>query len=457
MNISGWGRYPKIESECCYPNLPGLVNWVVAQTKEQTDTQIDVANHQTSNVIARGLGRSYGDSSLASTTVISSNLNHFIDFNEQTGELTCEAGVSFAEILKVFAPKGWFLPVTPGTQFVTVGGAIASDVHGKNHHIDGTFCEHVTSLNLCLASGEVIECSKIHHPHLFRATCGGMGLTGVIVQATFTLKPIETAYITEITYKTVNLEQTLAKFEEHDSATYSVAWIDCLATGKSLGRSLLMLGEHATTTELQESQEESEVLNVAKASKLNMPFDFPAFTLNSFSVKVFNALYYGKVRQPQSQRFVHYAPFFYPLDSIQNWNRMYGKNGFVQYQFVIPKSAGLVGLTEILSEIANSKRGSFLAVLKVFGKGNDNYLSFPEEGYTLALDFKMDNTLLDFLKTLDDIVLHYGGKLYLTKDARMDEQMFKQSYPQWQEFQKIRHQYDAHKVFNSLQSTRLGL
>ena len=452
MKLSGWGRYPIIESQSTYPNQPGLV----AQSIEH-NLATDSDHAETATQIARGLGRSYGDSSLAEHSINLSKLNDFIYFDENSGELTCAAGVSFAEILQVFVPKGWFLPVTPGTQFVTVGGAIASDVHGKNHHIDGTFGTHVTSLKLCLASGEIIECSKVHHPHLFRATCGGMGLTGVIVQATFTLKAIETAYIKETTYKTANLEETLAKFEEHDSTTYSVAWIDCLATGKSLGRSLLMLGEHASKTELQENQTESEHLNIAKSSKLNMPFDLPAFTLNSFSVKAFNTLYYGKVRQPQSQRFVNYAPFFYPLDSIQNWNRIYGKNGFVQYQFVIPKSAGLVGLTKILSEIANSKRGSFLAVLKVFGKGNDNYLSFPEAGYTLALDFKMDNTLLDFLNTLDDIVLHYGGELYLTKDARMSEQMFKQSYPQWQEFQKIRHQYNAHQVFNSLQSMRLGL
>ncbi|WP_040727932.1 FAD-binding oxidoreductase [Thiomicrorhabdus sp. Kp2] len=450
MKLSGWGRYPIIKTQSSFPNQPGLVTSSIESSNSKESAK-------KTTQIARGLGRSYGDSSLAEQSLNLSKLDAFICFDENSGELTCAAGVSFAEILRLFVPKGWFLPVTPGTQFVTVGGAIASDVHGKNHHIDGAFCEHVSSLKLCLASGEVVECSKIHHPHLFRATCGGMGLTGVILQATFTLKPIETAFIKETTYKTANLEETLAKFEELDSATYSVAWIDCLATGKSLGRSLLMLGEHASKIELQENQAESEHLNVAKASKLNMPFDLPAFTLNSWSVKAFNALYYGKVRQQQSQRMVHYAPFFYPLDSIQNWNRMYGKNGFVQYQFVIPKSAGLVGLTEILSEIANSKRGSFLAVLKVFGKGNDNYLSFPEEGYTLALDFKMDNTLLAFLNKLDDIVLHYGGKLYLTKDARMSEQMFKQSYPQWQEFQKIRHQYDAHKVFNSLQSTRLGL
>ena len=444
MKLTGWGRYPAIDSQSVFPNQPGLVKSLIHREEHQTQ-------------IARGLGRSYGDSSLAEHSLNLSKLDNFINFDESTGELTCSSGLSFTEILRLFVPKGWFLPVTPGTQFITVGGAIASDVHGKNHHNDGTFCEHVSSLNLCLASGEVIECSKIHHPHLFRATCGGMGLTGIILQATFKLKPIETGFIKEVTYKTANLEETLTLFEEHDSVSYSVAWIDCLATGKTLGRSLLMLGEHALTTELGEGIPTDDKLKIALTNKLNMPLDLPAFTLNSWSVKAFNALYYGKVRQQQSQRFVHFTPFFYPLDSIQNWNRMYGKSGFVQYQFVIPKSAGLIGLTEILTEIAKSKRGSFLAVLKVFGKGNDNYLSFPEEGYTLALDFKMDSTLFAFLDRLDDIVLNYGGKLYLTKDARMSEQMFKQSYPQWQEFQKIRYQYDAHKAFNSLQSIRLGL
>ncbi|WP_029408072.1 FAD-binding oxidoreductase [Thiomicrorhabdus sp. Milos-T2] len=445
MKLSGWGRYPITKTQTTYATQPGLV---ASSIEAEKTTQI-----------ARGLGRSYGDSSLAEHSINLSKMDDFISFNEINGQLTCAAGVSFAEILRVFVPKGWFLPVTPGTQFITVGGAIASDVHGKNHHIEGTFCEQVSSLKLCLASGEEVECSKVHHPHLFRATCGGMGLTGIILQATFTLKPIESAYIKETTIKTTNLAETLAKFEEHASATYSVAWIDCLATGKQLGRSLLMLGEHASPQKTEQTQQKPPFQDsqTAKTSKFNMPFDLPSFTLNSFTVKAFNALYYGKVRQTQSERLVHYAPFFYPLDSIQNWNRMYGKNGFVQYQFVIPKSAGLKGLTEILTEIANSKRGSFLAVLKVFGKANDNYLSFPEEGYTLALDFKMDNTLLAFLDKLDEIVLHYHGKLYLTKDARMSEQMFKQSYPQWQEFQKIRYQYDAQTCFNSLQSKRLGL
>jgi len=440
LKISGWGRYPSIESETVFPNQAGLVA-----------SSVERSNY--TSRVARGLGRSYGDSSLAEHSINLSKLDHFIDFDEKTGDLTCSAGVSFAEILNVFVPKGWFLPVTPGTQFVTVGGAIASDVHGKNHHLDGAFSEHVSSIRLCLGNGEVIDCSATTNPTLFLATCGGMGLTGVILQATFKLIPIESSYIDETTYKTGNLAETLEKFEQHDASTYSVAWIDCLATGKDLGRSLLMIGEHNTPKE----DTAENPLHVAPHSKLNMPLDLPSFTLNSVSVKAFNALYYGKVRKLESQRNVHYAPFFYPLDSIQNWNRMYGKNGFVQYQFVIPKSAGLVGLTQILTEIAQSKRGSFLAVLKVFGKKNDNYLSFPEEGYTLALDFKMDNTLLAFLDKLDKIVLEYGGKLYLTKDARMSEAMFKQSYPLWETFQEVRHQYHAHQAFNSLQSKRLGL
>lgn len=444
MKLTGWGRYPTIDSQSVFPNQPGLVKSLMHSTEHK---------HEHLTQIARGLGRSYGDSSLADHSINLSKLDNFISFNENTGELTCSAGLSFSEILRVFIPKGWFLPVTPGTQFITVGGAIASDVHGKNHHIDGSFSEHVSKITLCLASGDAIECSATLNTPLFHATCGGMGLTGIILQATFKLKRIETAFIDETTFKTTNLSETLEKFEQHDAATYSVAWIDCLATGKNLGRSLLMLGEHS----LAESDSNKNALHAAPRSKLNMPLDLPGFTLNSLSVKAFNVLYYGKVRQQESQRNVHYAPFFYPLDSIQNWNRMYGKKGFVQYQFVIPKSAGLVGLTEILTEIAHSKRGSFLAVLKVFGKGNDNYLSFPEEGYTLALDFKMDSSLLAFLDRLDDIVLNYGGKLYLTKDARMSEKMFKQSYPLWEQFQEVRQQYDAHKTFNSLQSKRLGL
>ena len=439
MTLSGWGRYPVIES-----------------TKQRIPSAAAASRHlktsESTQQIARGLGRSYGDSSLAETHLDLTNCDQFISFNADTGLLTCMAGVSFAEILRVFIPKGWFLPVTPGTQFVTVGGAIASDVHGKNHHLDGSFAQHVTELSLCLANGDIIECSPEHHRELFLATCGGMGLTGVILQASFKLKRIASSYIDETTYKTANLTETLERFEQQHDATYSVAWIDCLATGEQMGRSLLMLGEHA-----EHAADDAPALKASRHSKLNMPFNLPDFTLNRYSIKAFNTLYYSKVRHEVSTRLIDYAPFFYPLDAIQNWNRMYGKHGFVQYQFVIPKSAGQAGLSRIFEEIVASRRGSFLAVLKVFGPGNDHYLSFPIEGYTLALDFKIDASLFEFLERLDRIVLDFGGRLYLTKDARMSEQTFKQSYPQWEQFQSIREQFGALKTFNSLQSQRIGL
>ncbi|MCF6298798.1 MAG: FAD-binding oxidoreductase [Thiomicrorhabdus sp.] len=439
--LSGWGKYPLIESHV----------HTATQLKEVPSVILAHQHTPSNSFIATGLRRSYGDSALAETTLQTNKLDQFIQFDETSGVVECAAGLSLAHILNTFVPKGWFLPVTPGTQFVTVGGAIASDVHGKNHHLDGCFSQHIISLTLCVASGEQLICSLTEHRELFLATCGGMGLTGIILSARLKLIPIESAFIEETTWKTDNLAETLELFETHQNTTYSVAWIDGLTKGKHLGRSLLMLGEHAT------KQYNSSNFKIAPPSKLNVPFNMPNPLLNSLTVKAFNTLYYHKTQQKQSQRRAHYAPYFYPLDSIQNWNRLYGKKGFTQYQFVLPKAAGLEGLTEILTKIVDSKRGSFLAVLKVFGAQNGNYLSFPMEGYTLAIDFKIDSTLFAFLDTLDDIVLHYGGRLYLAKDARMSEKMFKQSYPQWQQFQHIRAQYGADNTFNSLQSQRLGL
>ncbi len=352
-----------------------------------------------------------------------------------------------AELLGVFVPRGWFLPITPGTKFVSIGGAIASDVHGKNHHLHGCFSECVDSIQLLLADGSQMQCSRSERPELFHASCGGMGLTGLIVAATLRLLRIDSAYIEQTTYKATNLEEALALFEAHSTSTYSVAWIDCLARGAALGRSLLMLGEHARDDQLA----------LPAKSKLSVPLDMPSFLLNRFSVQVFNELYYQRIRQHESKQRVSYESFFYPLDGLQQWNRLYGKQGFVQYQFVIPKAAGLQGMRAILERISASHRGSFLAVLKVFGASNDNLLSFPMDGYTLALDFKMEAGLLALLEELDRMVLAYGGRLYLAKDARMSEATFKQSQPNWQQFQEIRAQYGALGKFASLQSRRLGL
>lgn len=432
MLISGWGRYPTID----------------AQLQELT-TPTRAAEHLAADgpVIARGMGRSYGDSALAPHILSTRSLDRLHTFDPDEGTVDCDAGVTLAELIDVFLPRGWFLPVTPGTRFVSVGGAIASDVHGKNHHLDGCFSAFVDSFDLLTASGEVLTCSADSHAELFRATCGGMGLTGVILRARLRLRRVHSAFIDQVTLKAANLDEALDLFEAHSASTYSVAWIDCLASGESLGRSLLMLGEHAR----------NGALDLAPSRTLGVPVDMPGMLLNRHSIKAFNSLYFHRIRQPRTEQRIDYRPFFYPLDGIAQWNRLYGRDGFLQYQFVIPREAGREGMRAILQRIAASGRGSFLAVLKAFGAANDNPLSFPIEGYTLALDFKNERGLTALLDELDRMVLAHGGRLYLTKDARMSAETFRQSYPRWEEFQALRERYGALGRFVSLQAQRLGL
>lgn len=432
MKLSSWGRYPRVNSSISYPqNLSSIENYI----------------KNTPNFIPRGLGRSYGDSALANQVLCLNRMDHFIDFDEEKGLLNCEAGVSFSTILEIIVPKGWFLPVTPGTKFVTLGGAIASDVHGKNHHKEGCISEYILSFQLMLSQGIIIECSPYQHPDLFYATCGGMGLTGVIISAKIQLKAINSAFINQRTIKAENLEALFSLFESHHSATYSVAWMDCLATGKNLGLSLFMVGEHAQIGEKE----------ISIKKKWDIPFIMPSCLLNPYSIRAFNTLYYHKQMKKSISKLTDYDQFFYPLDGIGNWNYMYGKNGFTQYQFVLPKEAGLKGMTEILKKITLSRRGSFLSVLKACGPANSGLLSFPIEGYSLALDFKLQAGLFDFLDHLDNIVAYYGGRVYLTKDVRMSEAIFKKTYPLWEKFCEIRAHYGADKQFHSLQSRRLGL
>jgi len=429
MEIYGWGRYPRIAGEVRFPLSGQQCASIVAQP---------------GSLIARGLGRSYGDSSLAGQVLDTRQLDHFLGFDEATGLLNGAAGLSLDEILRVMVPRGWFLPVTPGTRFVTLGGAIASDVHGKNHHVEGTFSDHVTSMELLLGNGEVVTTSPTEHPELFHATCGGMGLTGVILSASLRLKPIRSSMIVETTIKAPDLDTVLSAFTENAGTTYSVAWIDCLARGKHLGRSLLMLGEHATEGPLR----------VQPNRPLRVPFDMPAGLLNHATVKTFNTLFYGKALSARHTRRIPFEPFFYPLDKLTDWNRLYGKPGFVQYQFVVPDAAGL---RAVLERIAASGRGSFLAVLKAFGQANAHHLSFPFVGYTLALDFKAESGVFELLHELDAIVLDHGGRFYLSKDAVMSPETFRASYPRWEEFEQVRHRYHAIGKFASAQSLRLGL
>jgi FAD/FMN-containing dehydrogenase len=274
-----------------------------------------------------------------------------------------------------------------------------------------------------------------------------MGLTGIIISATFQLMPIQSSSINQMTIRANSLEEVCEFFEANALGTYSVAWIDCLAKGKQMGRSLLMLGEHSVNGDLE----------LGGQPKKSLPIDMPTWILNPYSIKAFNFFYFYKSIFNVQKTNLPYRPYFYPLDAINNWNRLYGKNGFIQYQFVVPKAVGVKGLKRILDVISKSNKGSFLAVLKVFGKGNENYLSFPIEGYSLALDFKMESGIVELVKRLDSMVLEMGGRVYLTKDALMSEQMFKATYPQWQIFEEVRAKYGAIGRFASNQSRRLGL
>lgn len=441
MKISNWGNYPVIEAKEVAPRDEGAVFDAIKGKKAW---------------IGRGMGRCYGDSSLAETTVSSLKMNHFLAFDNQTGILTCEAGVTYEDLLNTFVPKGWFPPVTPGTKFVSIGGAVASDVHGKNHHVEGSFSHHTLSFQLMLASGEIMTCSREENEPIFWATFGGMGLTGIILQVTFQLKKIETSYIKVTSIKAKNLSEILNLLTQFEHTTYSVAWIDCVKSGDSMGRSLLMKGEHATLEDIKNTRFATKPLAIPQKFKLTVPFYLPSFTLNKLTVGLFNFGIYNTQLSKEVNHIQDYDSFFYPLDVIHHWNRIYGKRGFTQYQFVIPKEAGYEAMKKILEMVVKAGMASFLAVLKTFGK-QDGLLSFPMEGYTLTLDFPIMPTLFSILDTLDEVVSSYGGRIYLTKDVRVSPEMFAKMYPKLPEFQAILDKIDTGHAIQSLQSKRLKI
>ena len=402
QKVTNWGNFPIVEKE---------------MRSEDSFKKIKefVLNHN--EVIARGNGRCYGDASLGENIFSSKKLNKFISFDRLNGVIECESGVLLSEVLEVSVPQGYFLYVTPGTKFISVGGAIASDVHGKNHHAEGCFSEYVIEFKLMIENGDIIVCSREENSDKFWATIGGMGLTGIVLSAKFKLKNIETAYIRQESIKAENLDEIFKLFEESESWTYTVAWIDCLQKGKNIGRSILMRGEHAHRHELTGKDSQNSLVLKKKFSP-SVPFYFPNFVLNALTVKIFNFLYYKKQAKKEVKNFIDYETFFYPLDAVNDWTRISGKSGFIQYQMVIPKETGKEGMREILDTIANSGNGSFLAVLKLFGKNNPQaYNSFPTEGYTLALDFKVNSKLKKLVDQLDEIVQQFGGRIYLTKDS----------------------------------------
>ncbi len=428
--ISGWGRHATIEANIYRPNS-------IANLRDLLAKQVAF--------IPRGNGRSYGDSAMATNVTSMLNFNCFSAFDPISGQLSCEAGVLLADIINSFSASGWFLPVTAGTKYISVAGAIASDIHGKNHHHVGCFSEFVESFDLLLANGEIITCSNTQHPKIFHATCGGMGLTGIILRARLKLIKVSSTNICQTVIKARHLDEIIELFTQHGDAPYSVAWIDCCAKGKNFGRSLLMLGEHAADRRYV----------IADRTQKKIPVRLLANLLNRHSIKLFNSYYYHRPRSVKTT--VDYNAFFYPLDHIAAWNRMYGKSGFIQYQFVIPNDRAKVAMKKIVTAIVDYGRGSFLAVLKRLGASNNNLLSFPCEGLTLALDFKIHHSLFAFLRQLDHIVCEHGGRVYLSKDACVDANSFATMYHQAETLRQLRAETGADRIFHSLQSRRLNL
>ena len=432
--LSGWGRFPRARCR-------------IAQARDEGEVRSALADASHS-WIARGLGRSYGDPALNPQGVLDMTRSaRFLAFDDASGLLTCEAGVSLADVVATFSPRGWWPPVTPGTQFVTMGGMAACDVHGKNHHVAGAFSSHVAWIDLMTADGAVVRCSRDENAQLFLATLGGMGLTGVILRLAFPLIRIETGFMRQDTIVCASLDETLQAFEDHRHSTYSVAWTDCSASGDALGRSLVYVAEHATREELPPG-----LLEPALRQGPRVPLDLPA--INPVSVRAFNAVHYG--RGEAGRAYVGLQPYFYPLDAVRDWFRLYGPNGFVQHQSVLPPEAAREGLRALISRIQASGSGSFLVVLKAMGAASGGPLSFPMAGYTLAIDFSANAKNLSLLIELDAIVADHGGRLYLAKDARSGVGVLK-GYANLDAFRDVREAVDPSHRFRSLQSERLGL
>ncbi len=439
--LSGWGRFPRMPSDALRPAQPRAVAPLLRRPGQ---------------IIARGSARAYGDAAIGlDASVHTASLDHLIAFDRATGRLRAEAGLRLIDLIPLVLPHGWFPPVVPGTRYPSLGGMIAADVHGKNHHLDGGFGAHIEALTLLTASGEVVEVTPTSDPDLFRATVGGMGLTGIILDCTLRLKKVETGLIRQTTMVANNLLEAVAILIAADQAPYSVAWIDCSATGATMGRSLVFLGEHATAD--QAGDRAAASLTPSSKPPKALPIDAPGFALNRFSIKAFNRLYFSRgVKKAEQPVLVDHIPYFFPLDVIADWNRIYGARGFVQHQCVLPPETAADALHAMMKEITARGLASPLAVLKKLGPGT-GMLSFPMPGYTLALDFAVRDDLFPFLARLDAIVAEAKGRLYLAKDSCQPRALFQAGYPELEAFRAVRRRIDPTQKFASHQSRRLGL
>ena len=441
--LAGWGRFP-------------VQNCQVTRPEKRRELLDAVQSRDTIDILPRGLGRSYGDAALnqGSGVITNEKLDRFLEFDSQTATLRAEGGASFAGIVSTFVPRGYFLPVAPGTKYVTLGGAIACDVHGKNHHRAGAISNFVDEFELLTASGKILNCSRDENAAAYWATLGGMGLTGVIVSAKLRLLPVESAYIETKYTRTPDLNATLSAFENAADAEYSVAWIDCLASGAALGRSVVIEGAHASHA--RAAQEiEGDVLALEVPKRKGVPVDLPNFILNPWTVKKFNDLYYAN--HPTDSKLTSFESFFYQLDKVKDWNKIYGALGFVQYQCGLPLQNARAVLTQLLETISASGQAAFLAVLKRMGAADDAPLGFPLDGYSLALDLPMMPDTVEFCGRLDAITVAAGGRVYLAKDSTTTPDNFRKMYPRLPEFEAAKRHLDPDDRFASSLSRRLKI
>lgn len=448
VTLTGWGRIAPSTAELAEPASDSAAAALLRQPRPGSGA-----------VIPRGLGRSYNNAAQSAGGLVLSTarLNRIVSLDTAAGVAVCEAGVSLEQLMVAGLPAGWFVPVSPGTRQVTIGGAIAADVHGKNHHVAGSFASHVLSFDLLLPGGEQVTVTPQGDPELFWATAGGMGLTGFITRAAVRLKRVETSLVKVDTVRTADIDETMAVLAEHDKKYgYTVAWSDDLATGGSLGRSIITSGDFATLADLPPRQQ-ADPLAFDPRARLGVPGVFPPGLMNQYSIRLANAAWYRKAPRLRAGELQTISQFFHPLDGIRNWNRVYGPGGFRQYQYVMPFGAE-AAVRRSFEMVSAHPAPSFVTVLKRFGEGDPGLLSFPSPGWTLALDFPARTPGLGpLLDQLDQLVVRHGGRVYLAKDSRVPPAVLEKMYPRLPEFRKLRAELDPDGMLASDLSRRLGL